>query len=228
MKKLIIFLMAVTTVVAAQPAFHKSAGALTIGYGFPNIFKRLMLENLQNSDPRAKSIASRNGASFTYSTSGGGPFFVKYDYAVSDKLGLGIVLGYSRLGVTETYHYTRFVYNPQTQNTESRDLQQSTVQLATSFSAGLRCNYHFNPRKKIDPYIGFAVGYSRSVFEESFETSDPDLTQKPVVSSSLIPLYASATVGLRVYLSKYLGVYMELGFDKWALLQTGLALKLPQ
>lgn len=106
MKKTVLFLFLLVSHTAfSQSAFTKGENVVTIGYGLPNIYKRLLLQDMQNTDAQMKSFAKNYGSTFTYSSKGAGPFLLKYEHGLSDKLGLGLVIGYFNTRVTETYTY---------------------------------------------------------------------------------------------------------------------------
>ena len=230
MKHIIFVLLLVTyTFSKAQDAFNKSESMITLGYGLPNIYKRLVKQDMQNTDAQTKSMAKYYGSSFTYSTSGIGPLFFKYEHALTDKFGLGFVIGYFKADVTETYNYKRSLYVYPIQSQTTSNYYQAITRSARSLSVGARFNYHFGEKRKIDPYIGFAIGYSHNVMEETFATNDPSVPDQPAEPYiQPFPLYFGATLGIRDYITDKFGVYIELGFDKWSLIQGGLAFKFPK
>lgn len=230
MKKTILFLFLLMSFRGlTQSAFTKGEHVLTTGYGLPNIYKRLLLQDLQNTDAQMKSFAKNYGSTFTYSTKGAGPFLLKFEHGISDKLGWGIVIGSFNTKVTETYTYKKTIYNPQTNANENKTLYQAITRHAKNFSVAARVNYHFGEKKKIDPYIGLSFGYSHTTLEDSFTTDDPTVpVQAGETSTPILPLSLAGTIGVRDYITDNFGVYVEIGFEKWAIVQAGFALKLPK
>ena len=230
MKKTVLFLsLLVSHTAFSQSAFTKGENVVTVGYGFPNIYKRLLLQDMQNTDVQLKSLAKNYGSTFTYATKGAGPFMLKYEHGLTDKLGLGFVIGYFNTKVTETYTYKKTIYNPQTNANENKTLFQAVTRHAKNFSVAARFNYHFGEKKKIDPYIGLSIGYSHTTLEDSFTTDDPTVpVQASEISTPLLPLSLAGTIGVRDYITDNFGVYVEIGFEKWSFVQAGFALKLPK
>ena len=103
------FLFSFLTIInlSGQSTLRKGQSVITAGYGFPNFYAILLKQDMQRTDILQKSLASAYGSTFIYSTGGFGPILIKYDYNISDKLGLGLVLGYFNTSVTEKYNYKK-------------------------------------------------------------------------------------------------------------------------
>lgn len=198
---------------------------LTIGYGFPNLTRNILTKDLLNSNAQLKSVATSQGGTFTYPNEVLGPIFVKYDFALTEKFGVGLVVGYFDVTVSEVYQYKNSYGS---QSAVTGNYNQTITNNVTSLSVGARFNYHFGNEQNFDPYFGLAVGYSNTSEKESFTSNDPGVPlpeTNTVTSSPKLPLYIAGTLGARVYLTKHLGFYGEFGFDKFSLIQLGLATK---
>jgi hypothetical protein len=129
-------------------------------------------------------------------------------------MGFGVVVSYftSKLNVT---HYNSFH--------GGNDLYQYDIM---NFSVGTTFSYHFATRKKIDPYFKVGIGHSHfesyETYQFEWQNSGPHSRKQTVFP----PVYAALTIGLRGYLTERFGLYSEIGFDNWALVQAGLVYKL--
>lgn len=204
---------------AQSTAFAENGHYVTLGYGFPNLYKSI----LRNAYSTSSFVSGDE--SYSYSTSGAGPLFLKYEYGIADHIGIGLVLGYYSAGVQQTYNYTEQNYNSQTGAVTTSNFKDVSKMDIVNSSLGLRFNYHFGSKEKLDPYIGFAAGYSYTKVTLSFSSNNPDHTRGSVSAVSPIPIYLGLTFGMRYYLSQNVGLYGEFGLDKWAVLQLGLAFK---
>jgi opacity protein-like surface antigen len=148
----------------------------------------------------------------------------KYEYALTSLIGVGAVVGFGDTKLTETFNYQEYNYDPNTGNYFLGSYSDITKSRFSSFSIGARLNFHFGTMENLDPYAGIASGYSKMFYSYSYTSNNPS---KQVVSSSYdgIPVYFAMTAGIRYYFTKNIGAYVELGFDKWSIIQGGLAIK---
>ena len=194
-----------------EKAFKEGSIAVTVGYGFPDMYKsfvKAIVNDLQN--PNA-----------TYSVKGIGPAFLKMEYGLSKLIGLGAVIGYHNISVTETYAYQS--YNSVTGLYGTyEDVEKLTY---TSISAALRINFHFGTGKRLDPYAGVGAGYSHKTYVFTQTTNNPNgFVNAPDTYNAIFPVYFGISAGLRYYFTPNIGIYGEVGFDKWSVLQGGLAI----
>lgn len=224
MKKTLFALLSLFSVtVKSQTAFDEKSQHVTIGYGFPNLYKVILKASVKNSQSANMSFGGIS-ETYTYKAYGLGPAFIKYDYALTKNLGIGFVLGYFSAGLRQTYTYQDQRFTGQSVVTQNYT-DVTTVDFQ-SFSVGARFNYHFGSKGKLDPYIGFAAGYSYATASVDFSSDNPNSANTPrYTSTSPIPLYLGMTFGLRYYFSQNIGIYGEFGLDKWAVIQGGLAIK---
>jgi hypothetical protein len=228
MKKISItfLLLAAGSFFKAQTAFQEGAHYFSAGYGFPNIYKNLLKNQVENQENFSSFFATDRGT-YDYKVTGSGPMFGKYEYGISELIGLGAVVGYYTAGVKETYSYYDETYNYQTGTYISTRYQDVTKIDVTSLSFGCRVNFHFLKREKLDLYAGFAAGYTKADFKISYESNNPSFNQSyHFTYNQPIPLYFGTTFGIRGYLTPGIAIFGEVGLDKWAVLQGGLTLKL--
>ena len=112
-------------------AFEEGVIVIAAGYGFPNWGKSWM-----------KIYETEAG----YKATGFGPLHVKFEYGVSDKIGLGASINYVAFGAK--WGNPEMCYNSVTgldyPGEESMDI--------TSLSILVRMNMHFATSEKLDPY----------------------------------------------------------------------------
>jgi opacity protein-like surface antigen len=200
-KKLLLSFVLLTTmlfssrmVAQSDDAFAKGKVIISVGYGYPNFTKSLF-----------KTYDGYAG----YSASGMGPLTGKVEYALSDKIGLGVCVNYVQykvqwnsdiIGGTSTY---------------------KAGWKGTSFSALLRMNLHFATSEKLDPYWGIGVGYRANNY--TYFNEDPTASSALSLKGA-IPVGFETTLGMRYFFTKNIGAYVELGIAK-ALAQGGLTIK---
>lgn len=141
-----------------------------------------------------------------------GPLYLKYEYGVTDRIGLGISFAYA----TNEWSY-RY---------ESTDGQGNTVYYNESterdtYSVLARFNYHFGNSERFDPYFGFGLGYRDANWKSN--TTGPD-GGSGVDLKSLMPFGFEFTLGARYFFTDNIGLYAEVGGAK-SVLQGGLVAK---
>jgi opacity protein-like surface antigen len=197
-----------------EKAFKTGTFAFTVGYGFPDLYKSFI-----------KSIVANSGVA--YEVKGLGPAFLKVEYGVTKLIGLGAAIGYQSINVSDTYSYQESTYNSTTGMYEYHNYEDVEKLTYTSLSIGARINFHFGTGKKLDPYAGVGVGYSQKQYKFTYTTNNPrGISTTPETYSGIIPFYFGITAGMRYYFTPNIGIYGEVGFDKWSLIQGGLAIKI--
>jgi hypothetical protein len=182
---------------AGDDAFEQGKIIISAGYGFPNLGKSIF-----------KVYQSYGG----YSTSGFGPAHIKAEYALSDKIGLGLSVNYVSYKVEFNGTYIDNNFNTVTYKEGFK---------GSSLSALLRMNIHFATTEKLDPYWGFGAGYrSNSYTFYSDYAGAGSLTL-----SGGIPFGFETTIGMRYFFTPNIGIYTEMGIAK-SLVQLGLTIKL--
>jgi opacity protein-like surface antigen len=187
----------------SRNCFKEGTMVASLGYGVPNLGRTLfkLTEQL-----------------YPESTVGGyGPIFAKFEYAVSNKIGLGAVIRIH--GASLEYPVSGSAYDED--GNYSGDTTYTYTEKISSFAAMFRFNYHFATGKKIDPYVGLGLGYGSTKW--TFESGDPDGIE-PVFKSP-IPLGSEFTIGMRYFFSDAIGAYAEVGLSK-SIANFGLAIKI--
>jgi opacity protein-like surface antigen len=179
-------------------AFGQGKSIVSIGYGFPNLGKSFFKTYESYSD---------------YKVTGFGPMHIKYEYGVSDKIGLGLSVNI----VTFKVAWTETPWS----SADSTASYEHRIK-SSAYSALARMNLHFATQAKIDPYWGFGLGYSGRKY--TYETDDPNYPDDTFSLTNLIPLGFESTIGCRFYFTDNIGAYIEAGFSK-SIVQGGLVAK---
>lgn len=220
-KLLFISLLLPSVLLTAQEPDNKGQQCITMGYGAPNLYKVILKTAFNKTHLVSMVFGSSGGSTYTTKAFGAGPFFLKYDNFVHKHIGLGVVFGYFNAGIEETRKYTESTAtSPAVNYTDVSRLEFS------SLSIGGRFNYHFSTEPKSDPYVGLALGYNYISNSFSFKSDNPNsFSAKIPLPGITTPVYMALTFGWRYYPSEHLGLYAEIGLDKWAIIQAGLAFK---
>jgi opacity protein-like surface antigen len=168
---------------SSAQAFEEGTSSASIGYGFVN-FGNAVLSTYESQDG--------------YQFSSLGPLFLKYEYAISDKFGLGLNVSY--LTSTADFTSTDFSTNEVFNNSINR----------TGYNIMLRFNWHFGDHDMIDPYFGLAGGYRSNNWSSDFE--DQSLGELDI--NTLIPVGIEATFGTRFLFTDNIGAYVEIGLAR--------------
>jgi opacity protein-like surface antigen len=192
----VVVLSAVSTTLYAQ-AFQQGKSSIQLGYGFGN-FSQAYFQTYETNYPDE------------FSYKGTGPFFVKYEYAVTDKIGLGLNIAYigAEVSYVDKGHVT----------TSGAFYKQTITWTSTSFLA--RMNLHFGDNEKFDPFWGFGMGYRTGTYK--YDDNDPNYDNSEK-AKSIIPFGFETTVGARFYFTDNIGIYAETGLAK-AVFQGGITL----
>lgn len=174
-------------------AYSQGSSSVSIGYGFGNIWKSLFKLAGAFSDG-------------SYKVSATGPVAFVYEYGATDKISVGIALGYSQV---------KGKYNDPSYPDDNYE------ESLTNFSALARANYHFGSSEKFDPYLGIGLGYYnfKYKYKDASGTSD--------VGTFAIPgaFGFSGQLGAKYYFTSSVGLYAEIGYVGGSIAQVGLSFK---
>ena len=220
---LIALMLAFTNISAL--AFDKKKIVITAGYGFPVLTESGIKASLDFQYSRT----DMGNGDYHSKAQSYGPIFAKFEYGINKNIGIGAVIGYSNSKYTLTYIHSGGYYDSNNNFIRQGYPTETTYKYST-LSAGARFNFHFCPRGKLDPYAGIAVGYTNLNETVTIISSDPPYNKNYIHNlypfSSLLPLYLAATAGVRYYFTDKIGMYAELGLDKWSVVQVGIAIKI--
>lgn len=185
MKKILLMLTVVilaTSLKTKAQSFTKGNHLVKAGFGFPTIMG---------------SIFSTYENEVGYKNSSFGPMYLKYEHALTDKIGLGLNIAYTKNEASYT------------ENVSGSDYKASVTR--TSLSALARLNFHFANSKKFDPYFGPGIGYRTA--EWTFKTENPNGSTDDKIPT-FFPFGLEFTIGANYYLTDNIGLYAEAGIAK--------------
>jgi outer membrane protein W len=167
----------------------KGTVVVNAGYGFGNIWKTLFKVAAGFSSNEVKAT---------------GPIAAGFEYGVSEKIGIGLQLGYGQVKST------------------AKNNTYTQTETLTSFQALARGNYHFGSSAKFDPYIGLGLGYGN--FKYKYTDTDP--SADPVSTFAIPSAFGfSGALGARYYFSPNIGIYAEVGYVTGSIAQAGAVVK---
>lgn len=194
-KSTLAIVVALCSIFAANAqSFNQGKSVVSLGYGFGNF-------------TQAVFKVYKDELNFTYK--GFGPMHLKYEYGVSPKMGIGVSMNYNSANVSYT---------------DTNEIVPSSGQFLktnikyNSYSILARINYHFGTSAKVDPYMGFGVGYRNASYK--YSDNDPQADANFSLSNPL-KFGFEATIGCRFYFTPNIGMYVETGVAK-SLFQFGL------
>lgn len=197
---LAIFAACVQPSTASAQAVEEGNILIDVYYGFPNLYGTVFRNAYANS-----------GTEENVDISSLGPIGLRGEYMVSDKIGLGLDLGFNNTNLT----YTEF---------DSFDNKDYDYTFKTQkIGAMVTFNYHFlESNDNLDAYFMVGAGYSNRTFK--FTSTDPDYIEDEV-SGSLIPVASRVGVGMRYFFTDNIGVNLAIGFGQGGIINGGLSLK---
>jgi len=171
---------------------------VSIGAGFPNL-PRFFFNTLSSKDK--------------FTSSGTGPYHLKYENRVYSWLGLGVSINHMTYKVS---------YKENVLDTANGIIVPNQVEISNNNTAvNLRSNFHFiNPEKyeHLDVYMGLGFGYR---FGKLRISSEYQGYTPSIKLPGLSKLGAEVTFGMRYFIDKNIGFYTELGIAK-SIVQAGL------
>lgn len=146
-------------------------------------------------------IGAGIGSPYAYSGSKMGvpPLHVSFEKAVSDRIGVGGLVGYT----SSKWDQDFFGFGA-----------GSTYEYSWNFSyliIGARGAYHFVDNDRFDAYGGLMLGYN--IASAKFETNDPDYTEGFFPEPSVGGVAFGAFVGGRYALGESSAIFAELGYN---------------
>lgn len=205
MKVTKIFVVAIATFFTTNSlnaqVFEEGNVGIDLYYGFPNLYTSVF-----------KSAYANSGVQEDVNIGGIGPVGLRAEYLLTDKIGLGIDLGFNNSTLT----FKEDGYNDNGDLT-TYDYTYSTKKIG----AMVTFNYHFIDNDNVDFYGVFGMGYGNRSFK--FESTDPDYVE--ATADGLIPVASRLGVGLRYFFTDNIGLNLGLGFGQGGVANAGLSFK---
>ena len=184
-----------STHIAFSLGFKVGDNIFAFGYGFGTF---------------AQALAATYDEYYDYDFTVTGPLFARYEYAITDHMGVGINFAYAEW----VYKYQYDSYNSSNSIVIGKDYY-------TTYSILGRFNLHFGNSEKFDPFWGVATGYRKGTLKKDNNNHYNNGSDDFVIP---FPLGLETTIGARYYFSKNVGIYIETGLAK-AIFQTGISIK---
>ena len=166
--------------------FEEGSKTISVGYGFGTFYTALF-----------SAWSTTPG----YTASNLGPIFVKGEYGVTDKIGIGLTIGYETIKNSWTAQGYDMNFNPVNYNYGWN---------FSLLSVMIHGNYHFYQTDKFDVYAGASLGYAN--FSTKFTTNDPNYGPSPTISIPIAVGYG-INIGAKYYFTPNIAVYGEVGYE---------------
>ncbi|MEI8203462.1 MAG: outer membrane beta-barrel protein [Bacteroidota bacterium] len=199
---LIVFALSLNLVHSQTNCISKGKSLIDVYYGFPNFYSNIITQEYNNSYDLTRGVKPN------YNISGFGPIGLKYEYLLTDEIGLGLNLFYASTSLKwsdATYNY------------------KTTV---TRFRAAVTANWHFSPTPDFDPYVMVHLGYANFNYtfdQTSINDSIPAIHPKPDLKF-MLPVAMRIGIGARYFFTKNIGINAEVGLGG-VVLTGGVSLK---
>lgn len=178
-----------TADIAKHTGFNKGDSYFTAGYGWPG--------TLRSFSNIYFSAFTKNDIDYTNIK---GPFYFKYEYGLTQNIGLGINCAFEQ-----------FTQIKSELDSMGIDTIYTEKGYFTSASFIARLNIHAPLGDRFDSYGGLGIGYK---YDDFHTESQPRYAQN-------FPIGLDATLGLRYFPVKNIALYTEVGFAK-SILQIGI------
>lgn len=222
MKNIYLIFFILLSYISYSQAWHEKSQVFQVGIGESYTFNKHVEEH--------KSLyTSKNTRNYGKIVVRSSPtIFLKYEHALNKYIGIGMVIGYRKTDITQiiphSYYDSTITYT--TPFGVNYYLQKPANDIFTfelrDLNIGARLNCHFISDKKIDPYIGLAMGYRLFNRDYQYSSDNPHGLYYVVEYNYVLPIYTGATVGIKYIFTKEIGIYAELGFDKRSVIQAGI------
>ena len=183
-------------------AVKKGNSIISLCYGFPNLNANIYNVLESHDDFLIKSV---------------GPFHLKYEYMITNKIGLGVNINFVLFNGT-----WKEIHDSLDASNHLVDYIINYKVSTWNYNALLRLNYHFYTDNRIDVYVGIAAGYRK---DKTTLTSTPDDPKFTFVPAIFVPFGFELSMGSRYMFTDKLGGYAEFGIGK-SILQIGVCRKL--
>lgn len=169
-------------------------------YGGPDLYKATLKTSYANS-----------GTTQDVSISGVGPVGGKFEYLLSDLIGLGVNINYVSSGIS---------YRDVSVDTSGSSVVYSYAITRNVMRFFPTINFHYG-KDKVDGYSGIGVGFRTSSWK--FESNDPDFDDTSL--EGFLPVSFRMFTGLRYFFTENIGANFEFGLGGGGLIQGGLSVK---
>ncbi len=182
-------------------AMEQGKFAIDLYYGFPNLWTAVLKNAYENS----------GSTQTNFSIKGFGPVGGRFEYMVSDNVGLGAEVNYS----TTSVEYTDVVTSGAHPGIYDYRFAYNRLRIMGAF--GL----HFGQSENFDAFWAVRAGYAGRTYTQT--TTDPDYSAINV--KGLSPLAFRTAIGVRYFFTDNIGLNAEIGIGGGPLMTAGLSFK---
>ena len=181
---------------ANAQAVEQGKSLVDVYYGFPNLYTSVL-----------KTAYANGSQDINVAIQGLGPIGMRYEYMMSDTIGIGGEFNYASSSVS---------WDAPDVNNVMQHYEASSPRTRIMG----RFNVHFGGNDHFDGYFGVGAGYKNTQYK--FTSSDPTYNAS---AKSLIPIAFRLAVGGRYYFTDNIGAGLELGLGGGGIINAGLAFK---
>lgn len=201
-------------------AFDQSTIAGSANIGAPHLYKGIV--KLATQSEKFKQAFS--GKIVVGNIKGVWPMAFKAEWGINKYFGIGISSSRWDMSFDVTDYYN-VLHAGQVTGTDEIDTYKFKL---TSTSFGIRPNLHIPlQNSQHDIYVGMGIGYTNNKLLIDFSSTDVNKVFPNAAYNLNLPgfIYLAPSLGYRYYFSEYLGTNIELGYEKGAIIQGGVAIR---
>lgn len=218
--KLFLLLFVASASLLKSQEYTEGDIALTGSIGAPHLFKGIVKAATGTEVFKSKFSGKLEVSEIT----GMNPIAVKAEYGIQKWLGLGISYSTWNMEFAITDYYNVLKAGAVTQ-TDEIDTYKFKV---TSSSFGIRPNLRIPIKnRKHDVYFGLGLGITKNSLNVDFSSTDVNKVLPNFDYDLSLPggFYFAPTLGYRLYFIENLGLNLEVGYEKGAIVQGGLVIR---
>lgn len=220
-----LFLLMLTSNICFAQSLQKGDVILNGNIGVPHLYKNI-IKIAVNRDAFKEYFEGKLEVS---DIKGLNPIAIKGEYGVNDYFGIGFSTAFWSISLDVKDYYN--IQN-QSQGTTLQDSLDIYSFRIDSKSYGIRPNFHLPiENRNNDFFIGLGLGITKNKLTIGFSSTDAGRLAtafgKDLQADLSLPggFYFAPSIGYRHYFGENFGFNFELGYEKGAIVQAGLAVR---
>lgn len=217
---LISLLLLLNSRIILSQAFNQATVGISVNIGAPHLYKGIV--KLATESDKFKKVFS--GKIEVNNFKGVYPIALKGEWGLTKYFGLGLSMSRWDMSFNVKDNYN-VLHAGNVIGTDEIDIYKFKL---TSSSIGIRPNLHI-PLKddKNDFYLGIGLGLTTNKLNIDFSSTDVQKVFPNANYDLSLPgfIYLAPSIGYKHYFNEYIGCNVELGYEKGAIIQGGLALR---
>lgn len=201
-------------------AFDKATVGVSVNIGAPHLYKGIV--KLATESDRFKKVF--NGKLEVSGFKGMYPVALKGEWGINKYFGIGLSASSWNMSFQVKDNYN-VLHAGQATGTDEIDIYKFKL---TSTSYGIRPNLHIPLKSsKNDFYLGMGLGITSNNLNIDFSSTDVNKVFPNAKYDLSLPgfIYIAPSIGYKHYFNNFIGTNIELGYEKGAIIQGGLALR---